>query len=127
MAKEFIFRGKSLDEIRAMDRGQFAELLTARERRSLKRGLSKVQLKFLAKLAQKRAKPIRTHTRSLVIFPEMLDKTILVYNGKEFVHIDVIPEMLGHRLGEYAPTRRSVRHSAPGMGATRSSKFVALK
>ena len=35
--------------------------------------------------------------------------------------------MIGHRLGEFAMTRKTVKHSAPGLGATRSSKFVPLK
>jgi small subunit ribosomal protein S19 len=38
-----------------------------------------------------------------------------------------LPEMIGHYLGEFAPTRRSVTHSGPGVGATRSSAHVALK
>ena len=52
---------------------------------------------------------------------------VAVHNGKEYVTIDVKPEMIGHRLGEYAHTRKKVEHSAPGFGATKSSKFVPLK
>ncbi len=50
-----------------------------------------------------------------------------VYSGKEYVPLEIKPEMLGHRLGEFVMTRKQVKHSAPGFGATRSSKFVPLK
>ena len=50
-----------------------------------------------------------------------------IHNGRDFVRVDIIPEMIGHALGEFAPTRRSVTHTGPGVGATRSSKHVALK
>ncbi|MEM5882920.1 MAG: ribosomal protein S19 family protein, partial [Candidatus Aenigmatarchaeota archaeon] len=41
--------------------------------------------------------------------------------------IVITPEMIGHRLGEFAPTCKRVKHSAPGVGATRGSKHVAIK
>ena len=50
-----------------------------------------------------------------------------VRNGQSFVPVEIKPEMIGHYLGEFAPTRRSVAHSGPGVGATRSSKHVPLK
>ena len=72
-------------------------------------------------------KPIRTHLRDFIILPQMVGLTFNVYNGKEFSQVRVMPEMIGHYLGEYAPTEKVVRHSAPGVGATRSSQFVPLK
>ena len=44
-----------------------------------------------------------------------------VYNGKEFIPLTITAEMLGHYLGEFVLTRKKVAHSAPGIGATRSS------
>ena len=41
--------------------------------------------------------------------------------------IDIKPEMIGHKLGEFALTRKRVIHSAPGIGATRASKFLPMK
>jgi small subunit ribosomal protein S19 len=41
--------------------------------------------------------------------------------------VDLQPEMIGHRFGEFAPTRSKVTHGSAGVGATRSSKFVPLK
>ena len=63
----------------------------------------------------------------MIILPEMVGVKIGVYNGKEYTPVEVKPEMIGHRLGEFALTRKPVKHSSPGFGATRSSKFVPLK
>ena len=70
---------------------------------------------------------VKTHRRDIVILPQMVDKKIAVYSGKEFVTVQITPEMVGHYLGEFVMTRKETKHSAPGMGATRSSKFVPLK
>ena len=68
-----------------------------------------------------------TQARDIIITPAMLDKQIGVYNGKEYLKIDITPEMLGHRLGEFTYNRKAVAHSGPGIGATRGSKFTSLK
>jgi len=52
---------------------------------------------------------------------------IAIHSGKEFVPIDIIPEMMGHYFGEFVLTRKKVSHGAAGIGATKSSKFVPLK
>ena len=70
---------------------------------------------------------IKTHCRGLYVLPEMVGKTVGVHNGREFVNVEVVPEMIGHSLGEFAITRKSVTHTGPGVGATRSSTHVALK
>ena len=63
----------------------------------------------------------------MIIIPDMIDKTIKVHNGKEFVQLIIMPEMLGHRLGEFSLTRKKISHSAPGVGATRSSSAVSVR
>ena len=73
------------------------------------------------------AKKLKTHSRDMVIVPEMLGKTISIYNGKAYTDIIVVPEMLGHVLGEFSLTRRRVAHNAPGVGATRSSASVSVR
>lgn len=123
--KEFSYRGKSLEELQAMSTNDFAELLPARQRRSLKRGLTDAQKTFLKKLEKKGN--IKTHCRDMVILPVMVGKTIRIYKGKEFVPIEIMPEMIGHYLGEFALTRSKVSHSAPGVGATRSSAAVSVR
>ena len=50
-----------------------------------------------------------------------------VHNGKEFVIVNITPEMIGHYIGEFALTRKKVAHHAPGIGATRSSASLSVK
>ncbi len=126
MPKVFTYKGKTIEELQKMSLEEFAKLVSARERRSLLRGFNDVEKKFLQKL-RKSDKPVRTHLREMVIIPEMLFKKVLVHNGKEWILLEIKPEMLGHRLGEFALTRKKVVHSAPGVGATKSSKFLPLK
>jgi small subunit ribosomal protein S19 len=126
MAK-FQFRGKSLEEIKEMSLEEFSHLLKARQRRALKRGLTETQKKLLEDIRKNPKKFHRTRAREMLILPEMIGVKIGVYNGKEYVPLEIKPEMLGHRLGEFVLTRKPVKHSAPGFGATRSSKFVPLK
>ncbi len=123
--EEFTFRGKTLDELKQMNLNQFAELLDARGRRKINRGLRETEKKMLQDLENKDT--VRTHERDMIIVPKMVGKTIEVYDGQEFVSVEVEEEMLGHYLGEFAKTRKRVEHSAPGLGATRSSQHVPLK
>lgn len=141
MAKIFTFKGKTTEELQKMSLEEFAKLLPARQRRGLLRGLTPEQKKLLEKIRKREAiashkkpgdaanikKAIKTHVRDLVVLPEMIDKTIAVYNGKEWVIVQIIPEMIGHKLGELSLTRKKVLHSSPGVGATKSSKFMPLK
>lgn len=61
------------------------------------------------KKSGKRA-PIKTWSRACVISPEMVGVTFLVHNGKDFLTVLVDENMVGHRLGEFSPTRKFVRH-----------------
>ncbi|MEM4893649.1 MAG: ribosomal protein S19 family protein, partial [Desulfurococcaceae archaeon] len=70
---------------------------------------------------------VKTHVRDMVVLPEMVGLTIAVHNGKEFVPVKIVPEMIGHYLGEFAITTKKVQHGEPGLKATRSSKYVAVK
>jgi len=126
MAKELMFKGKKAEEITKLSMTEFALLLPARSRRSLKRGFTEDQKKLLENL-KKGEKDPKTQCRDMVIVPEMVNKIIKVYNGKEFVMVTVTLEMLGHRLGEFSQTRKKVAHSAPGIGATRSSASMSVK
>lgn len=126
MPKEFTLRGKTFDEISKMGINEFAELLTSRERRTLKRGFTEAQKKLLADI-RSGDKNIKTQCRDMIIIPEMVGTTIKVHNGKEYVIVPITKEMLGHRLGEFALTRKKVTHSAPGIGATRSSAALSVR
>lgn len=128
MPKEFTYKGKTLEELKALDLREFAKVLTSRNKRSVLRQIEEIE-RFLKKNDKKliRNKAIRTHERELIIVPKMVGWQIEIYNGKEFVPIKINEEMLGHRLGEFALTRKKVEHSAPGIGATRSSSFLSVK
>ena len=134
MPKDFMYRGHTLDSLLAMSMDEFINLLPSRQRRSLQRGLTPEQRILLEKLREAReaAKAgkdvtIKTHVRDLIILPEMVGMKILVHNGKEFMPVDIKPEMIGHYLGEFAITNKPVRHGTPGIGASRSSMYVPLK
>jgi small subunit ribosomal protein S19 len=126
MAK-FSYKGKSAEELESMSIEEFSGLIKSRARRSLKRGLTETQKKLLSDIRKSPDKFHKTHCREMVIIPEMVGKKIGIYNGKEFVAVDIKDFMIGHRLGEFAMSRKQVKHSAPGFGATKSSKFVPLK
>lgn len=109
---------------------EFAGLLPAKERRHISRGMTEQERKLLRKIraVQNNEKVvIRTHSREMVILPEMVGLTIGVHNGTEFTSVEIRTEMIGRRLGEFAPTNRIVKHGMPGVGATRSSLYVPLK
>jgi small subunit ribosomal protein S19 len=131
MVREFTYRGYTLEQLQQMSMDEFIKLLPSRQRRSLKRGLTEAQRKLLEKVRKYKRlginKPIRTHARDMVILPEMVGTTIAVHNGKEFVPVEIVPEMIGHRLGEFAITNKRVIHGRPGVGATKSSMYVPLK
>ena len=129
---EFTYRGHTLDELQEMDREEVAELLPARQRRTIERGLTVEHEKLLEKASEKGEEetandPIRTHLRDMPILPEFVGLTFAVYTGQSFERVEVQPEMIGHYLGEFQLTRTSVEHGQAGIGATRSSKFVPLK
>ena len=126
MVKVFTMKGKTIEELQKMSLEDFSKLIPSRQRRALLRGFSNEEKKFLERL-RKSNKPVRTHLREMVIIPEMVFKKVLVHNGNTWVGVDIKPEMVGHRLGEFALTRKRVIHSAPGVGATKSSKFMPLK
>lgn len=127
-AREFTYRGKTLEELKNLDTREFAKNLGADSRRFVLRHFDIIE-RFVKKCQQRQAegKPIRTHLRNLVIVPGMIGYDIGIHNGKEFAKIKVIPEMLGHRLGEFSVTRGKVEHGAPGIGATRSSAALSVK
>ncbi len=123
---EFTYRGKTLEELKKLTHDEFALLVPSRQRRSIQRGFSTDHKKLLHKVKIKDPN-IRTHLRDMIVLPEMIGLKISIHNGKEFTAVDIIPEMMGHYLGEFVLTRKKVTHGAAGIGATRSSKFIPLK
>ncbi|MFT4881236.1 MAG: small subunit ribosomal protein S19 [Salinirussus sp.] len=129
---EFTYRGHTLEELQELSVEEVAELLPARTRRTIKRGLSVEHQKLLESARDAEADetaddPVRTHLRDMPVLPEMVGVTFAVHTGQSFERVEVEPEMIGHYLGEFQLTRSQVEHGQAGIGATRSSKFVPLK
>ncbi len=124
--EEFTYRGYTVDKLRKMDLKKFASLLPARERRSTLRGFSEGEKKLL-KRVKEGDQTIKTHLREMIILPEMVGVNMGIHNGKIYEYVEIKPEMIGHRLGEFALTRRRVTHGSAGIGATKSSKYIPLK
>ncbi len=130
MARVFTFRGKTIEELQALSALDFSKLIGARERRSIKRmGTNyKMLIKKVEAIKKKDPKKaIKTHTREAIILPGWVGLRFGVYNGKEFKDLYVAEPMIGHRLGEFVFSTKRVLHSAPGIRATRGSKFLAVK
>lgn len=126
--KEFKYRGLKLDELQKLSLEELMPLLPSRMRRTLKRGVTKEQHKLLKEVEETDpGKPIRTHCRDMIVLPNFVGHQIHIHNGDDFKRVDIKPNMIGHYLGEFAMTRKEVEHTGPGLGATRSSKFMPLK
>jgi small subunit ribosomal protein S19 len=126
--KDRLFRGKSIEELRTLDTREFSKFLGSRARRSVMRNFDVIEafVKRALKKDEKKKMP-KTHQRDLVIVPAMVGLTIGVYNGKDFLPVKIEQEMLGHKLGEFALTRKFSKHGAAGVGATKSSAALSVK
>lgn len=127
MPKIFTYRGRTLDELKKMSIEEFSKLVNARERRALKRGLTEGQKTLLGDIRKEPGKFHKTHARDMVILPEMVGVKLGVHNGKEWVAIDIAPRMIGMRVGDFSISTKHVKHSAPGVGASKGTKFYAVK
>ena len=94
-------------------------------KRSLKKGIF-VQEKLLKKITMARKagdrKPIKTWSRASMITPDFVGFTFAVHDGKKHVPVFITESMVGHRLGEFAPTRTFRQH-----GGIKAKKAVAKK
>ena len=77
--------------------------------RSLKKG-PYIDRKLQKKVELGKSKTIKTWSRSASITPEMIGFTFEVHNGKEFIPVQITEDMVGHKLGEFSPTTKFVRH-----------------
>lgn len=127
MAKKFSYRGHELEELKKMSIEEFSRLAKSRPRRTMKRGFTEPQKKLLEKIKENPKGFHKTHQRDMIIIPQMVGVKMGIHNGKEWVTVEITPEMIGHRLGEFALTRKRITHSTPGVGASRSSKHVSIK
>ena len=135
MPKEFRWRGLTEEQLKKLSIEEFIKLVPSKIRRSLHRGLTDQQKKLLERIRKNPEKFHKTHCRDMVILPEMIGVKIGVYVGGskagdtsgKWKSITITPEMVGRRLGEFAIPVKKVEHSAPGIGASRGSKHIAVK
>ncbi len=85
--------------------------------RSIKKGPFADKFLFAkAERAKADKKPIKTWSRRSTIFPEFVGLTFMVHNGKSFIPVHVSENMVGHKLGEFSPTRTYRGHSGDKKG-----------
>ncbi|MCS7122465.1 MAG: ribosomal protein S19 family protein [Candidatus Micrarchaeota archaeon] len=130
-------KGYSENQMKDIDLEKFINIVKSRERRAIRRALegkNQEYRKLILKIRKMKSKNpkkleagVRTHCREAVIIPEWLGLKFLVYNGKEWKPVEITVEKLGHRLGEFSFTTKFEKHAGPGIGATRGSKFIAMK
>merc|ERR1712023_560422 len=124
-----------LDKLLDMSNQDLMELFCARQRRKFSRGIKRKPITLLKKLRKakretaygEKPEAVKTHLRNTVIVPEMIGSVVGVYNGKQFIQVEIKPEMIGHYLAEFSISYRPVAHGRPGIGATNSSRFIPLK
>jgi len=83
--------------------------------RSVKKGpwVDSCLVKKVERMKKEKSKsPIKTWSRRSMITPDFVGYTFAVHNGKEFRNVYISEEMVGHKLGEFSPTRRFDRHGA---------------
>jgi small subunit ribosomal protein S19 len=118
--KVYYFKGKSYDELKNLNQDDLFRIIGSRGRRNLKRGLSIHKKELMKKVKDsnelikqgKQQLRIKTHSRDMVILPDMVDLKIEIYTGKAFEPLVVKQEMIGHYLGEFALTRKKVIHGS---------------
>jgi len=124
--EEFTYHGFKMDDLKKMGMNELVPLMPARVRRKINRGLTRGEENLLSRFRSGDTR-IRTHLRDMIVMPEMVGREVEIYNGKEYIKVEIQPEAVFHYLGEFSPTRRRVAHGSAGIGATRSSKYVPLK
>ncbi|KAJ2972186.1 hypothetical protein NQ176_g7302 [Zarea fungicola] len=133
--RKFSYRGVDLDNLLDLSSDQLRDVVHARARRRINRGLKRRPMGLIKKLrkakqeAQPNEKPdtVKTHLRDMIVVPEMIGSVIGIYSGKEFNQVEIKPEMVGHYLAEFSISYKPVKHGRPGIGATNSSRFIPLK
>jgi ribosomal protein uS19 len=120
-----------------MEYKDFIELLPTRRRRYLQRSFCEKHVHLMEKLKKARqsvegqagVRPpvVKTHLRAMVVLPEFVENVIGIYDGRSFVEVQIRPDMIGSVFAEFAPSKKVVKHSKAGVGATRSSSATSLK
>ena len=132
--RKYSYRGIDLDKLLDMSNQDLMELFRARARRKFSRGIKRKPITLLKKLRKakretaygEKPEPVKTHLRNMIIVPEMIGSVVGVYNGKQFINVEVKPDMIGHYLAEFSITYKPIRHGKGGMGG-KGQAYVPLK
>ncbi|MCL5102036.1 MAG: ribosomal protein S19 family protein [Candidatus Marsarchaeota archaeon] len=130
MVERIAYKGMLPADAEKISAADYTKLIKSRQRRWLKRNslqMRRLNAKVEKVLSSGSKRNIKTRTREALIMPSWIGLSFDIYNGKEYQHIEIQPTMLGHRLGEFVYSTRRVQHSAPGIKATRGSKFLSQK
>merc|ERR1712107_870273 len=130
--KKYSYRGVDLDKLLDLSNQDLMDLFRARQRRKFSRGIKRQPITLLKKLRKakretaygEKPEPVKTHLRNMVIVPEMIGSVVAVYQGKQFINVEVKPGMIGHYLADFSITYKPVRHGGCRKGGT---KFAPLK
>merc|ERR1711988_1891979 len=128
--RKYSYRGIDLEKLLDMSNQDLMELFRARARRKFSRGIKRKPITLLKKLRKakkdtaygEKPVPVKTHLRNMVIVPEMIGSMVGVYNGKQFINVEIKPEMIGHYLAEFSITYKPIAHGRSKGG----SKFMPL-
>jgi small subunit ribosomal protein S19 len=130
MAERIAFRGRFQSDLTDLKFEDYLKMVKSRQRRTIKRQGNDYK-RLIQKVERYKSKgldkPVKTHIREAVILPSWIGMKFAVYSGKTFEPMVITANMLGHRLGEFVFTTKRVLHSAPGIRATKGSKFLAQK
>jgi len=129
--RKYSYRGIDLDKLLDMSNQDLMELFRARARRKFSRGIKRAPITLLKKLRKakretaygEKPEAVKTHLRNMIIVPEMIGSVVAVYNGKQFINVEIKPDMIGHYLAEFSITYKPIRHGKAGKGGA----FIPLK
>merc|ERR1712039_637494 len=130
--RKYSYRGVDLDKLLDMSNQDLMELFRARQRRKFSRGIKRKPISLLKKTKRETAygdKPeaVKTHLRNMVIVPEMIGSVVGVYNGKQYINVEIKPDMVGHYLAEFSITYKPTKHGRAGGGGKGGASFIPLK
>merc|ERR1712093_861966 len=130
--RKYSYRGIDLDKLLDFSNQDLMELFRARARRKFSRGIKRAPITLLKKLRKakretaygEKPEAIKTHLRNMVIVPEMIGSVVGVYNGKQFINVEIKPDMIGHYLAEFSITYKPIKH---GRAGAKGGAFIPLK
>ena len=130
--RKYSDRGIDLDKLLDLSNQDLMELFRARQRRKFGRGIKRNVVTLLKKLRKakretaygEKPEAVKTHLRNTVIVPEMIGSVVAVYNGKQYIQVEVKPDMIGHYLAEFSITYKPIRH---GRAGAKGAAFMPLR